>query len=78
MIPRTAPSCQSDDTQIDCPATHWQTVLASAFREPSDLLKYLNLPRSLLSGTIAASTSFTLRVPRGYCQRIEKGNPDDP
>ncbi len=81
MIPRTVPSCQANDTksqQTDCPATHWQTVLASAFRQPADLLEYLNLPQSLLSGAIAASTSFNLRAPRGYCQRIEKGNPDDP
>ena len=74
MIPRTAPSCQSDDTELP----KWQAVLADAFREPTELLKYLNLPESLLNGAIAASTSFTLRAPRGYCQRIEKGNPNDP
>jgi len=81
MIPRTAPSCQSDDTQLPqsgCPATPWQTALANAFREPAELLHYLNLPESLLNGAVAASKSFALRVPRGYCQRIEKGNPNDP
>ena len=74
MIPRTAPSCQSDDAELP----KWQTALADAFREPAELLQYLNLPDSLLNGAIAASSSFTLRAPRGYCQRIEKGNPDDP
>lgn len=81
MIPRTPPSCQSADTplqQTDCPATHWQSVLAKAIREPAELLNYLNLPDSLLEGAEAASESFALRVPRGYCQRIEKGNPGDP
>ena len=81
MIPRTAPSCQSDDDQLnqtDCPASHWQKALANAIREPSELLLYLNLPKSLLKGAIAASESFALRVPLGYCQRIEKGNPEDP
>lgn len=81
MIPRTAPSCQSDDTplsQTDCLTNHWQTVLANAIREPAELLNYLDLPESLLNGAVAASESFALRVPRGYCQRIEKGNPDDP
>ncbi|MCK5721769.1 MAG: EF-P beta-lysylation protein EpmB, partial [Gammaproteobacteria bacterium] len=33
---------------------------------------------SLLNGAIAASQSFVLRAPLGYCQRIEKGNPNDP
>lgn len=81
MIPRTAPSCQSDDAlsvQAECPSTHWQTTLANAIREPAELLQYLNLPRSLLNGAIAASATFALRVPLGYCQRIEKGNPNDP
>lgn len=81
MIPRIAPSCQSDDTSLSktgCHANHWQSVLAEAIREPVELLQYLELPKSLLSGAIAASESFALRVPRGYCTRIEKGNPDDP
>lgn len=81
MIPRTTPYCQSDDSllaQAEVPATHWQTALASAIREPSELLHYLNLPQSLLNGAIAASQSFALRAPLGYCQRIEKGNPNDP
>ena len=74
MIPRTAPSCQSDNTELP----KWQAALASAFREPSELLHYLNLPKSLLDGAIAGSGSFPLRVPLSYCQRIEKGNPNDP
>lgn len=78
MIPRTHPSCQSADSQNDCPPTHWQKALASAIREPAELLTYLNLPETLLNGSIAASKSFSLRVPLGYCKRIEKGNPQDP
>lgn len=81
MIPRTSPSCQADDTQLqqtDCPPTHWQRALSNAIRDPAELLEYLNLPVSLLEGAIAANQSFALRVPRGYCQNIEKGNPDDP
>ena len=74
MIPRTAPSCQSDDTELP----KWQATLAAAFREPSDLLNYLNLPNSLLEGAIAAGHSFSLRAPLSYCQRIEKGNQNDP
>ena len=78
MIPRTIPICQSDATLESCPATHWQTALAGAIRDPADLLQFLNLPTSLLKGAIAASESFTLRAPLGYCQRIVKGDPNDP
>ena len=77
MIPRTAPFCQSDETQLP-PSAHWQTAMAEVFRQPAELLEYLNLPLSLLEGTLAANESFALRAPRGFCQRIEKGNPDDP
>ena len=74
MIPRTALPCQSDDTELP----KWQAALANAFREPADLLNYLNLPKSLLDGAIAGSKSFPLRAPLSYCQRIEKGNVSDP
>ena len=78
MIPRTAPSCQSENTLTELPCSHWQTLLAGAFREPAELIEYLDLPPSLLNGANAAMASFALRAPLGYCQRIEKGNPNDP
>lgn len=74
MIPRTTPSCQSDDTDLP----KWQAALSGAFRKPSELIEYLNLPKSLLEGANAGSDTFSLRVPLSYCQRIEKGNPNDP
>ncbi len=81
MIPRTAPSCQSDDApspQTEHPSSHWQTSMANAIRDPAELLRYLDLPESLLAGATLAARSFALRAPHGYCQRIKKGNPDDP
>ncbi len=81
MIPRTTLPCQAEDTKAQttqCPSTVWQTALAQAIRDPAELLHFLNLPASLLQGAIAANRTFPLRVPRSYCQRIEKGNPDDP
>lgn len=74
MIPRTTPLCQSDDNELPC----WQTALANAFREPEELLRYLNLPISLLEGAIVAQQSFALRAPLSYCQRIVKGDVNDP
>lgn len=81
MIPRTPPPCQSAESQIrqnDQASPKWQKLLAQAIREPAELLNYLELPETLLSGAIAASGHFALRAPIGYCQRIEKGNPNDP
>ena len=77
MIPRTAPSCQSDN-DTDIASLPWQNAQARAIRDPAELLQYLDLSESLLAERILASPEFTLRVPLGYCQRIEKGNPDDP
>lgn len=74
MIPRTIPSCQSDDR--NSVVTDWQLALAQAFRDPMELLDYLNLPRTLYASK--ANDGFALRAPRGFCARIEKGNPDDP
>ena len=80
MIPRTSPICQSETTQAatDFPDNHWKTALANAIREPAELLHYLQLPQTLLAGAELADELFSLRVPLGYCQRIEKGNPNDP
>ena len=88
MIPRTPPPCQTKTSQAKSSQAetgktnlsigHWQTALASAIRDPAELLKLLDLPESLLKGAIAASETFALRVPRGYLQRIQKAEPNDP
>lgn len=81
MIPRTTPTCQVEDiklSQTKSSLQNWQAELACAIRDPSELLELLQLPTSLLKGATSASQLFSLRVPRGYVQRIEKGNKDDP
>lgn len=80
MIPRTPPSCQLANTSLSQAnlITPWQKALAQAIRDPAELLHYLNLPKSLLKGAISAGQTFSLLVPLGFCDRIEKGNPDDP
>lgn len=81
MIPRTPPTCQVEDTplsQPSAPLQHWQSELACAVRDPRELLTLLELPQSLLIGAKMASQLFSLRVPRGYVQRMEKGNKSDP
>ncbi len=63
MIPRTA---------------DWKNALASAVRDPAELLALLELPRELLEPARAAAANFPLRVPRGLLSLMEKGNPADP
>lgn len=63
MIPRTA---------------DWKNALATAVRDPAELLALLALPTSLLSEAREAALQFPLRVPRGYLSRIRKGDADDP
>ena len=69
MITRTAPPGQIPP---------WQRELAEAIREPSQLLRALDLPTELLAPAKAASQDFALRVPQSYLSRMEVGNPDDP
>lgn len=56
----------------------WQQSQAQAIRDPAELLEILRLPASLLPAAQAAAQQFPLRVPCGYVDRMEKGNPQDP
>lgn len=57
----------------------WQRLLAEAYRDPLELLDFLQLPRDLWNaGAGRAANEFKLRVPRGYAARMRKGDPDDP
>lgn len=56
----------------------WKNALAVAVRDPAELLALLELPRELLTQAREAGKSFPLRVPRGFIQQMEKGNPNDP
>lgn len=56
----------------------WQTLLSQTLKRPEELLRYLQLPDSLLEGANRASLEFAMRVPLPWLDRIEKGNLDDP
>ncbi len=58
--------------------TKWQTELGNAFTNFGDLLKFLNLSPEFLPCSELAALSFTMRVPVGYAECMEKGNPNDP
>ncbi len=54
----------------------WQKKLAQGFSSVADLLTYLELPLSL--GNVLAEKQFASRIPLGFAQRMQKGNPQDP
>ena len=56
----------------------WKNALATAIRDPAELLALLALPEYLLEGASQAAREFPLRVPRGFVARMETGNPADP
>ncbi len=56
----------------------WKKILASAVRDPKELLHLLELPPSLLPEAQRACELFPLVVPQPYLSRIEIGNPKDP
>ncbi len=56
----------------------WQALLSQTLDSPKALIRYLQLPDSLLEGADRASLEFAMRIPRPWLERIEKGNPDDP
>ncbi len=55
---------------------HWQAILAAGFSSSNELLQFLQLPT--LPGSEVAEKSFKTRVPRGFAERMQVGNRQDP
>jgi EF-P beta-lysylation protein EpmB len=58
--------------------TSWQRGLASAIRDPDDLIDALGLPDELRPGARRAADLFPLLVTRSYLRRMRPGDPHDP
>ena len=56
----------------------WQKQLANAYRQPSELLKALDLPIDATHFSEQACQQFSLLAPQAYVDKIEKGNWHDP
>jgi L-lysine 2,3-aminomutase len=56
----------------------WQRALADAISDPHELLALLDLPADSIGPAQLAAQSFALRVPRGFVQRMRRGDPLDP
>lgn len=58
--------------------TPWKRALAEAVRDPAELCRLLELPEQVAKQAFAAVEDFPLLVPRGYVERMRKGDPTDP
>lgn len=56
----------------------WRELMRSAISTPQELLSLLNLQPEDLPYSIDYAAPFSMRVPRGFVTRMEKGNPFDP
>ncbi len=56
------------------PIKNWQQELTEGFSDIAELYRYLNLPIDQSTATY----TFPLRVPRGFVNRMEKANINDP
>lgn len=62
------------ETGID---QNWQDEIRDAFRNPSDLARYLGLSMEQLP-PLPVGSDFPMLVPRGFADRMAKGDPSDP
>jgi EF-P beta-lysylation protein EpmB len=56
----------------------WQKLLSQAITDPLELLKILKLEAAFSADMLNAAKKFSLRVPHGFVERMEKGNLNDP
>jgi L-lysine 2,3-aminomutase len=56
----------------------WQTLLANAITDPQELCKILELSSPELDNLLLQNSQFSLRAPRNFVARMEKGNFQDP
>lgn len=83
MITRSEPGVHTDNRLIQtlAPQTEprsWKKTLAESVTDPAELLELLELPQSLLSGAVLGNQLFSMRIPRPFIDRMEKGNQYDP
>lgn len=74
--PRQAPAATPETRRAQAPV--WQHVLRQAFSRPAELLEFLELDPALPSLDFSRLRDFPLRVPRGFAERMRKGDPNDP
>ena len=59
-------------------AEKWQQILADLVTDPKELLNFLELDPTQAAPDPGVLDGFSLKVPRPFLERMEKGNWDDP
>jgi len=77
MITRSSP-IENAKADLHGPKSNWENQYASGFRQPAELLAYLQLEQHQLVAHIDANNPFAMRVPLAFAQRMQPGNPADP
>lgn len=57
---------------------HWQDLLKQGVSTTAELLSLVHLTEQDIPSALQSTQPFKLRVPRGFIQRMEVGNPNDP
>lgn len=59
-------------------AASWRNAMKDAVRDPALIFSMLELPAELLPAAERAAQTFGLFVPRGFLNRMRRGDPTDP
>ena len=73
-----AASTTSGQLKPTTPRVRWQQVLADAITDPAELCEILGLDAAWAQAARGAMADFPLRVPRGFVNRMRRGDPRDP
>ena len=75
MITAPAPALQPEPP---APPGRWQQLWRDAVRDPAELLNLLGLEDLAARVSPGVARQFPLRVPRGFVDRMRRGDPHDP
>ena len=56
----------------------WQKELAQGFKNPEELLRYLELSPQIINSSAAAHQTFKTLGPKSFVEKMMKGDPNDP
>lgn len=73
-MPATAPLVVPSENE----SRQWRWALRTAFRDPLELCRHLDLPHEWDAAAVQAGEQFPLLAPLPYVERMKKGDPADP